>query len=494
MTAELIKELTLSFPILFLSAMGIILVIVDALTGKNKTLNYILSIATLVISILSAGWILLSNYYLEAQNLSAFPISYGMLAYSGLAYIFDIIFSVAALLTIIAAREYNVRAEFEYKEFYSLVILATSGMMMIAHSADLLLLFIGIEFMSIAFYVLAGYFRKRISSIEAALKYFLLGAFAAGFLLYGIALIYGSTGSLTFSSIAQKIITQNYDGIYLIIGITLAFIGLSFKIAAFPFHQWAPDVYHGAPTVVSGFLSTAGKAAAIFAFILIGKNILIPASYSLDKAHIDQLLTILAILSAATMLIGNITAIAQNNVKRMLAYSSVAHAGYMLMGIVANTADGWAAATFYAAAYVFMQIGSFAIVANLEGNNGEFLEFSNYSGLYKTRPLIAAMMVIFLLSLAGIPPFAGFFGKYYIFKSAIEAGYLWLAIIGVISSIISVYFYLRLIIYMYFRELSDQTSNAEKPQAAMFSLLVSAAFTVLLGIFPNYLIEILRLF
>lgn len=490
MTNEIIKELALAFPILFLSAMGIILVIVDAITGKNKKINYILSIATLVIVILAAGILLYSRNFLN-MPLDNFPIANGMLIYNGYAYVFDLIFSVSALLTIIAAREYNERAEFEYKEFYSLVLLATSGMMMIAHAADLLLLFIGIEFMSITFYVLAGYFRKRINAVEAALKYYLLGAFASAFLLYGIALIYGSTGTLTFSIISQKILTQNYHSLYLILGLGLVFIGLSFKIAAFPFHQWAPDVYHGAPTVVSGFLSTAGKAASIVAFILIGKNIVIFANNALDATHIVTLQNVLAVLSAATMLIGNITAIAQNNVKRMLAYSSVAHAGYMLMGVVANTHDGWAGATFYAAVYVFMQVGSFAIVANLEGKDGDKLEFSHYSGLYKSRPLLAAMMTIFLVSLAGIPPMAGFFGKYYIFKSAIQSGFLWLAIIGVVSSIISVYFYLRLIIYMYFREATDTSSIEAQPRAAAFSLVICTAFTLLLGIFPTYLIELL---
>ncbi|MEJ5245369.1 MAG: NADH-quinone oxidoreductase subunit N [Bacteroidota bacterium] len=491
MANEILKELMLGFPIFFLSATGILLVISDALTGKNKVINYIFAIIILSLTIGSSGWILLNQYYKEASSLASYPITMGMLAYNGYAYIFDVIFGVAALLTIIAAREYNERAEFEYKEFYSLVVLATVGMMMIAHSADLLLMFIGIEFMSITFYVLAGYFRKKITSVEAALKYFLLGAFASGFLLYGIALIYGATGTLTFQTISQKILAQDYNNLYLILGITLVFIGLSFKIAAFPFHQWAPDVYHGAPTVISGFLSTAGKAAAIFAFILIGKNIMFVAIRTLDSNHIITLQNILAVLSAATMLVGNITAIAQNNVKRMLAYSSVAHAGYMLMGIVANTPDGWAGASFYATVYVFMQIGSFAIVANLEGKDGEYLDFSHYSGLYKTRPFVSVMMVVFLLSLAGIPPFAGFFGKYYIFKSAINAGYLWLTIVGIVSSLISVYFYLRLLIYIYFREASEQVLHTSEPRAAGFTLLISAALTVLLGVFPSYLIELL---
>lgn len=494
MTNEFITELQYASPIIITAAMSIILIVIDAISGKNKTVNYVLSILSLTAALIASGALLLSRNFQVAQTLQEYPLTMGMLSYSGFAYIFDFIFLAAGLLTIIASREYNSRAEYEYKEFYSLTVLAVLGMMMIAHSNDMLLLFIGIEVMSISFFVLAGYFRNKITSIEAALKYFLLGVFATGFLLYGIAMIYGATGSINFNIIQQTISLGNYDKLYLLLGVGLAVIGLSFKIAAFPFHQWAPDVYQGSPTISAGFMSTAGKAAAIFAFILIGKYTLVAPIDAIASSHIGNIQLVIAVLSAATMLIGNITAISQNNVKRMLAYSSVAHAGYMLMGIVANSTDGWAGSAYYAAAYMLMQIGAFAIVANLEGKDGEYLSFEHYAGLYKSRPLLAALMALFLLSLAGIPPFAGFFGKYYIFKSAIDAGYLWLAIVGVISSVISVYFYLRLIVFMYFKEAGEYSSTEELPKAAGFTLLFTAAFVVLIGVFPNYLIDLARLF
>lgn len=494
MTNEMMLELQFASPLIIMAAMSIILIVVDALSGKNKTINYILSIVSLAGAFIAAGALLLGNNFTAVDALKEFPLSMGTISYSGFAYIFDLIFLAAGLLTIVAAREYNIRAEAEHKEFYSLVLMAVTGMMMISHANDLLLLFIGIELMSIMFYILAGYFRTRISSIEAALKYFLLGAFASGFLLYGIAMVYGATGSLHFDKIAIVMASGEFSRLYMVLGLGLLVIGLSFKIAAFPFHQWAPDVYEGAPTVVTAFMSTAGKAAAVFAFIVIGKNLMQNQLQSVtDVSYIATLQTIVAVISAATMLVGNITAIAQNNVKRMLAYSSVAHAGYMLIGIVANTPEGWAGVAFYSAAYMFMQIGAFVIVSNLEGKDGEFSDFEHYSGLSKTRPILAAMMAIFLLSLAGIPPLAGFFGKYYIFKSAIDAGFTWLTLVAVLSSVISIYFYLRLIVFMYFKEAGDHSPVAE-PKAAGFTLIVTTIVIILLGLFPNFLIDMARYF
>lgn len=494
MNYDLMTEIQFASPLLIVAAMSIIILLADALTGKNKTFNFYLSILSLAVAFASAGAILLGGSPETATKLSSFPLSNGMISYKGLAYIFDLIFTGAALLTIVAGREYIKRAEFEYKEFYSLVLLSTAGMMMIAHSNDLLLLFIGIELMSISFYVVAGYFRERISSVEAALKYFLLGAFASGFLLYGIAMIYGATGSIEFSKISEAIVAGNFDKLYITLGLGLTVIGLSFKIAAFPFHQWAPDVYSGAPTISTAFMSTAGKAAAVFAFVLIGLNILHPnVQTTANLSFIPTIQIIIAIISAATMLIGNITAISQNNIKRMLAYSSVAHAGYMLIGIASNNSDGFAGVAFYSMSYMLMQIGAFVIAGILEGKDGEFATFEHYNGLSRRKPVLAALMAVFMFSLAGIPPFAGFFGKYFLFKSAISAGFTWLALIAVLSSVISVYFYLRLIVVMYFK---DSTNNYEfdSPKASTFTLLVTFLFVILLGLFPSYLIDLAKSF
>ncbi len=493
MTNELMLELQYSSPLLIMAAMSVILILFDAITGENKKINYYLSIATFAAAFVAAGSLILSNNFCCMSNLSAYPLSMGMISYSGLAYLFDLIFLAAGLLVVVASREYNMRADFEHKEFYSLLSLAILAMMMISHANDLLLLFIGIELMSIMFYVLSGYFRERLESVEAALKYFLLGAFATGFLLYGIAFIYGTAGSVQLSTISEVLLKGGFNNLYITLGLGLFTIGLAFKIAAFPFHQWAPDVYTGAPTVVTAFMSTAGKAAAVFAFIIMSKNMMQSGILAVNPSYIFHIQMIIAVISAATMLVGNITAISQSNVKRMLAYSSVAHAGYMLMGIVANTPDGWAGVAFYSTAYMLMQIGAFIVVSALEGNNGEMVDFEHYAGLYRTRPVLAGVMALFMLSLAGIPPFAGFFGKYYIFKAAIASGFTWLTIIAVISSIISMYFYLKLIVFMYFKE-AGLYEHKQELGSAGFSLLVAAVFIVLLGIFPNVIIDIARMF
>jgi NADH-quinone oxidoreductase subunit N len=314
------------------------------------------------------------------------------------------------------------------------------------------------------------------------LKYFLLGAFATGFLVYGIALIYGSTGSMDYNQIALNINNNalNFPAL-LPVGIALIVIGLSFKAAAFPFHQWAPDVYQGAPTIVTAFMSTAGKAAAFAAFIPI-VTVLMPAAPV-------KLQMIFAVMSAATMLIGNISALAQSNIKRMLAFSSVAHAGYIMMGLVSGSQYGYGGIVFYLTAYMFMQIGSFIIVAILERNGEKYLELSDYAGLSKRHPVLAAFMAIFMLSLAGIPPFAGFFGKYFLFTAAIDAGFLWLTLVGVLSSIISVYFYIGLIVKMYFTEPEGQREDNEVGMSGL-SLIITIAGVIVLGILPSGILSI----
>ncbi len=271
------------------------------------------------------------------------------------------------------------------------------------------------------------FFRKSQQSVEAGIKYFLLGAFATGFLVYGIAFVYGATKSIDFSSIALAVQSGNFTSIYLAIGIGLIFIGLSFKVAAFPFHQWAPDVYTGAPTTVSAFMSTAGKASAIFALFLVAKSILLPM-HGLEATlkTVANIQTILAVISALTMLVGNFIALVQKDVKRMLAYSSVAHAGYLLMGIVANNPEGWNAIGFYALAYLFMQFGAFTILSLGEKEDNKFNTIEDYYGFSKKHPFLAGTMSVFMLSLAGIPPFAGFFGKYFLFLSCNQG---WLSLV-----------------------------------------------------------------
>ena len=468
----MVQDLLFTAPFTFLSVMAIIAMVLDALIVNSSRITFIFSAITLLIS----GILGISTFGLHGIGFN------GMVTGGGFAAYFDILFSIGGLLTILTSRQYLQRENIEHDEFYSLVLFAVAGMMLIAHSNHLLILFIGIEVMSVSFYILSGYMRNNAKSVESSLKYFLLGAFATGFLVYGIALIYGSTGSMDYNQIALNINnnTLNFPAL-LPVGVALIVIGLSFKAAAFPFHQWAPDVYQGAPTIVTAFMSTAGKAAAFAAFIPI-VTVLMPSAPA-------KLQMIFAVMSAATMLIGNISALAQSNIKRMLAFSSVAHAGYIMMGLVSGSQYGYGGIVFYLTAYMFMQIGSFIIVAILERNGEKYLELSDYAGLSKRHPVLAAFMAIFMLSLAGIPPFAGFFGKYFLFTAAIDAGFLWLTLVGVLSSIISVYFYIGLIVKMYFTEPEGQREDNEVGMSGL-SLIITIAGVIVLGILPSGILSI----
>ena len=468
----MVQDLLFTAPFTFLSVMAIIAMVLDALIVNSSRITFIFSAITLLIS----GILGISTFGLHGIGFN------GMVTGGGFAAYFDILFSIGGLLTILTSRQYLQRENIEHDEFYSLVLFAVAGMMLIAHSNHLLILFIGIEVMSVSFYILSGYMRNNAKSVESSLKYFLLGAFATGFLVYGIALIYGSTGSMDYNQIALNINNNalNFPAL-LPVGVALIVIGLSFKAAAFPFHQWAPDVYQGAPTIVTAFMSTVGKAAAFAAFIPI-VTVLMPSAPV-------KLQMIFAVMSAATMLIGNISALAQTNIKRMLAFSSVAHAGYIMMGLVSGSQYGYSGIVFYLTAYMFMQIGSFIIVAILERNGEKYLELSDYAGLSKRHPVLAAFMTIFMFSLAGIPPFAGFFGKYFLFTAAIDAGFLWLTLVGVLSSIISVYFYIGLIVKMYFTEPEGQREDNEVGMSAL-SLIITIAGVIVLGILPSGILSI----
>jgi NADH-quinone oxidoreductase subunit N len=411
----------------------------------------------------------------------------GMITTGGYANYFDVLFCAAGVLSMIAARPYLQRMDGELDEYYTLLVSAVTGMMLMAHANHMLVTFIGIELMSISFYVMAGFLRSDIRSVEASLKYFLLGAFASGFLVYGMALIYGATGALDYAGIASVVTADGLRfPVLFAIGATLLVIGFCFKIAAFPFHQWAPDVYEGAPTAVTAFMSTAGKAAAFSALIPVAAVLM-----SGNAAVTGQMQLMVAVVAAITMLVGNISAIVQTNVKRMLAYSSVAHAGYMLMGIVNGSAAGSEAIVFYATAYTFMQIGAFVIVGILEREHGGHLLLDDYAGLGKRQPMLAALMAIFMFSLAGIPPLGGFFGKYLLFVSAIDAGYTWLTIVAVLSSVISVWFYLGLVVKMYFTEPSGDTSEAPSGIAAV-TLAVTTVAVIALGVLPGWITSIIR--
>lgn len=463
----MMNEWLIALPVIVVSSAAVVALVVDALTPKSERITYWFSIAALGVALLAA-----------AITLSARGVAFNsMIRGGGVAALLDCVFMVGGILTLIVARSYIAARNVEHDEFYTLVLYAIAGMMLIAHAQNLLVLFIGIEVMSLSFYVLAGYFRKVIASVESALKYFLLGAFATGFLAFGIALIYGATGSLDISAIGAAIRdnTTHFPRL-LPIGIALLIVGLGFKVAIFPFHQWAPDVYDGAPTVVTGFMSTAGKAAAISAFL--------PLVVDVFPVIANNVQTVFALSAAATIVVGNVAAVVQRRVKRMLAYSSVAHAGYMLLGLTAANDRGLTALVFYAIVYLFMQLGAFVVVAFLERNVEQSIELDDCAGLSIQHPVLAALMALFMFSLAGIPPMAGFFGKYYLFTAAIEAGYTWLAIVGVLGSMVSVYYYIGVVVYMYFKEPVAIGQQTPLDRAVGLPLFVSAGFLLLLGILP----------
>ena len=352
-----------------------------------------------------------------------------------------------------------------------------------AAGTDLMTLFLGLEVMSVSLYVLAGFNRNNLKSNEAGLKYFLLGAFSTGFLLYGMALIYGATGTTRIGQIASQVaqMASPTSNMMLLAGMLLLLIGFAFKIAVVPFHMWAPDVYEGAPTPLTAFMSTGPKAAAFAAAL----RVLLVAFPSL-LVDWSQLLWVLAVL---TMTVGNITALRQDNIKRILAYSSIAHAGYVLVGFAAGNETGTAGILFYMLSYAFMNIGAFAIII-LVGKKGEPNgNVMDFAGFGFKHPLLAVAMTVFLFSLAGMPPTAGFIGKFYLFSGAIQEGYIWLAIIGVLNSAASVYYYLRIMVYMYMKEPTEEFDWLQVSAPIALALMISVAGSLIPGIVPSFILQ-----
>lgn len=408
-----------------------------------------------------------------------------MLATGGTVNIFYSIFTFGAAIVCLLSIDYLKKYGIYYGEYYIILQSSVLGMMFMAGAKDLFMIFLGLELMSISFYILAGMNRKKLNANEASLKYFLLGAFATGFIVYGIALIYGSAHTTSIDFITSNFIELTKNLLF-VAGVLLFLIGFSFKIAAFPFHMWVPDVYEGSPTTVAALFSTGGKAAAFSAILA--------TLFALFNGPSGNLFTpYLAVISVLSMFYGSIVAIAQDNIKRMLAYSSISHAGYLAIGLAAGNQDAIAGVIFYLAAYTFMNLGAFGIISLIEGRDETNLNINSYTGLGNRKPLLAALLAILMFALAGIPPFAGFFGKYYIFIAAIKAHLTWLAILGVISSAISVYFYLRIVVLMYFKS-SDEELAIESSNSAMFAIVFSVLVIILLGIFPGSLLDLITKF
>lgn len=406
-----------------------------------------------------------------------------MLAYGGNVGIFNFLFTLAGALTVLSSMEYIKKYGSYFGEYYILILSSVLGMMLMAGAKDLFMIFIGLEQMSICFYVLAGINRKKQGANEASLKYFLLGSFATGFIVYGIALIFGTAHTTSIDVIVTNFGTLAHN-ILFVAGMLLFLIGFSFKIAAFPFHMWVPDVYQGSATTVSGLMSTGGKAAA-FSVLILALGAVFPGS----AANVFR--PYFAAIATFSMLYGSIVAISQNNLKRMLAYSSIAHAGYMAIGLAAGNNESVAGIMFYLIAYTFMNLGAFAIIAMVEGENDSKLDLNDYIGLSQRHPLLAAFMALFMFSLSGLPPFAGFFGKYYVFISAIKADMTWLAILGVLSSVISVYFYIRVIVFMYFRDPEPSALPVHNNSKGVLAVIISALLVLGFGLFPGTLIDLI---
>jgi NADH-quinone oxidoreductase subunit N len=399
---------------------------------------------------------------------------------------FTFLFCLTSIATLLMSMSYLENTEVRTGDYYTLIMFATVGMMLMASATDLLVIFLALEVMSIAAYALAGIARGQVRSNEAAMKYFLLGAFATGFLLFGIALIFGATGSMTLPVIAERVAGLGAaERLYLTAGVALLLVGFGFKVAAVPFHSWAPDVYEGAPTTVTAFMAVGVKAAAFAAFVRVFLDTLsgLQGDWSV----------VLWVIAALTMTVGNVTALLQRNIKRMLAYSSIAHAGYILVGMVAGGAAGGAAVLFYLLTYALMTLGAFAVVVAV-GRKGEANELlDDYAGIAFRSPFLGVAMTLFMLSLAGIPPLAGFIGKFYLFSAAIESGYIWLTVIGVLNSVVSVYYYVGVLVRMYMMEGDTQVTALDRRPHLFATLLLTVAGTVIVGLLPSSLLELARL-
>jgi NADH-quinone oxidoreductase subunit N len=368
-------------------------------------------------------------------------------------------------------------------EYYALTLFSICGMMMMAAATDLLVVFIALEVLSLGVYVLTGIRRQSAAGAEAAFKYFLLGAFSSAFFLYGVAFAYALSGSTRIEEIGTALSAQatGTPSTIALLAVALLAVGFAFKVSAVPFHMWTPDAYEGAPTIVTAFMSTSVKAAAFAAFARVFLSSLEPLQ--------AYWIPVLSVIAAITMIVGTVVGVVQTNVKRMLAYSSIAHGGYILLGIVAANSAGKAAILFYLLGYAVSNIGALGIVALLGTAQDQHDELRDFAGLWRSRPALAGLMTVFLLSLGGIPPTVGFIGKWYIFSAAVQEGHYWLAVIGVLTSVVSVFFYLRIVVMMYMTE-GTETLRPRVPVAAMTGLALAVIAVFYLGILPTRVLDL----
>jgi NADH-quinone oxidoreductase subunit N len=455
-------------PLVFLVGWACLLLLVDLFIPKDhKGITALLAAIGLIVSMALT---------LTQLGLSTAAFN-DMIVVDGFSLFLNLIFLGSGLVGVALAFDYLKRMGLERGEYYVLLLFSITGMMLMGLAADLIVVFLALELLSIPLYVLAGFARPQVQSEEASLKYFLLGAFSAGFMVYGIALVFGATGATGLSEIVAAFSAATADVALASIGAALVMVGLGFKVAAVPFHMWTPDVYQGAPSAVTAFMSVGAKAAGFAALLRV--FVLAFPAISMD------LTPVLWALAALTMILGNVVAISQSNIKRLLAYSSIAHAGYILMALVPYgqegvAGDAVASALFYLMAYAFTNFAAWAVVISLEKSEGRGLAISDYAGMGRKHPALAAVMAVAMLSFTGVPPTLGFLGKFYLFRTVLEGGFVWLAIIGVLTSLISAYYYLRVVIVMY---MQDGEPEVRHETWLYLTASVTAIATVVLSLF-----------
>jgi NADH-quinone oxidoreductase subunit N len=456
-------------PELVLSIFGMVVMIMEPLIDERRNQQVLGTVA--LIGSLAA--IAASVYQAQFPGFAF----WNMVRVDGFSVFFHVLVTTIATVVILASYEYMSVQRIRAGEYYGLILFGTVGMCLMSSAVELVLIFIALEISSISTYILAGFRRREAASAEASLKYFLLGSFATAFFLYGIALMFGATGSTNIDKISQSLNAGNTP-VLAYVAVALMFIGLGFKVASAPFHVWTPDVYEGAPAPIVGLMSTGPKAAAFAVLLRI-----------LFEANAPGRFWMIWISAALSMTLGNIGALVQTNVKRLLAYSSIAHAGYLLVAFAAAPEIGISAAMFYTAAYAAMNVGAFAVVSHFANAGEKYVTLDDYAGLGKRSPVLAGTLTIFLLSLIGIPITGGFFAKFYVFSAALKANLVGLTIIGVINSAVAAYYYLRIIVVMYMREGREEVPVINLPVGLGTALVVSLAATIYLGVLPGRVLD-----
>jgi NADH-quinone oxidoreductase subunit N len=465
-------EIAATLPIVIVTLAGIAVTLVEAFRRPGEQMPFDL------LGLIGLAGAAVASAVLWNQDATAF----GVVRADNFALFANFVLVLVGVLTILFSVQVIGRDGLPEGEYHALVLFSIAGMMLMASAVDLLVIFLALEVLSIGVYVLTGLSRASFAGAEGAFKYFLMGAFSSAFFLYGIAFTFGLTGTTRLDGIGATFAGQAFDGGPLaLVAVGLLLAGFAFKISAVPFHMWTPDAYEGAPTIVTGFMSTGVKVAAVAAFVRVFLSAFEPMQADWAPA--------LWVIAVATMVLGTVVGVAQTNVKRMLAYSSIAHAGYLLIGLVAANPTGKAAILFYLVAYSVTNLGAFGVLALLASRERWKDEVADFAGLWSSQPALAALMTVFMLSLGGFPPTAGFFGKWYIFSAAIQEGYYWLAIIGVLTTVVSVFFYLRIVVMMY---MADAPVEARLPRIsgpAVAALAIAGIAVFYLGLLPTALVN-----